>query len=78
MPNIKSAEKRVKTCGRKKEENIKVRGAMRKATKKATEAKETINNAFKAIDKALKKGIIKKNTAARKKSRLAKKVNKAE
>ena len=36
--------------------------------------KEILSKAYKAIDKTTKKGIIKKNTAARKKSRLAKKV----
>jgi len=37
---------------------------------------ETLRTSYKAIDKALKKGIIKKNNAARKKSGLAKRVNK--
>ncbi|HRH24630.1 MAG TPA: 30S ribosomal protein S20, partial [Candidatus Paceibacterota bacterium] len=33
---------------------------------------ESLSKAYQAIDKAAKRGIIKKNTAARKKSRLAK------
>jgi len=37
--------------------------------------KEAISSTIKAIDKAAKKGVIKKNTAARKKSRLQKKIN---
>ncbi len=35
------------------------------------EARESLSKAYKAIDKAAKTGIIKKNTASRKKSRLA-------
>lgn len=37
-----------------------------------------LSDAYKAIDKATKKGILKKNTAARKKSNLAVKINKIE
>ena len=44
---------------------------------KKDEAKGKLSAAYKAIDKAAKKGVIKKNTAARKKARLAKLVNKA-
>jgi len=40
------------------------------------EIETSLKNSYKAIDKAAKKGIIKKNSAARKKSGLAKKVNK--
>lgn len=39
------------------------------------ELREKLRFAYKAIDKASKKRVIKKNTAARKKSKLAKKVN---
>ena len=44
--------------------------------KKTKEAEAALPTAFKAIDKAWKRGIIKKNNAARKKSRLAKMVSK--
>jgi small subunit ribosomal protein S20 len=37
--------------------------------------KDSLSLTIKAIDKAAKKGVIKKNTASRKKSRLMKKVN---
>lgn len=79
MPNIKSAVKRVKVSAKRKEENVKYKGAMKTAIKKVnqTAEKKDLNDAIKKIDKALKKGIIKKNTANRKKSRLAKKVDKA-
>ena len=40
--------------------------------KKPAEALKKLSEAYKAIDKAAKRGIIKKNTASRKKSRLAK------
>ncbi len=40
-------------------------------TTDAKEARESLSKAYKAIDKAAKTGIIKKNTASRKKSRLA-------
>jgi small subunit ribosomal protein S20 len=80
MPNIKSAKERVKINAKKRELNIKVKGAMKTAVKKivkATDKKDVnLSEATKKIDKALKKGIIKKNTAARKKSLIAKKVNK--
>ncbi len=40
----------------------------------ATKAKELLPKAYKAIDKAAKRGVIKDNTAARKKSRLTARV----
>lgn len=43
---------------------------------KAEEAQKLIPKLQQAIDKAAKRGVIKKNTAARKKSRLIKKVSK--
>lgn len=77
MPNIKSAKKRVKVNGRQANENVTVRGSMRTALKKVTKTNDesSLNEAIKKIDKAVTKGIIKKNTAARKKSRLMKKVS---
>jgi len=59
--------------------------AFRDATKKINklvaagskeEAKKLISTAYQAIDKAAKRGVIKKNAAARKKSRLMKLLNK--
>lgn len=78
MPNIKSAKKRVNVIKRQSEENVPVRGSMRTAVKKATkdtENKKLLNDAVKKIDTAVSKGVITKNAAARKKSRLMKKVN---
>lgn len=39
--------------------------------KSRDEQTKTLSEAYKAIDKAMKRGVIKKNTAARKKARLA-------
>ena len=78
MPNIKSAKKRVNVIKRQTEENIPVKGSMRTAVKKATKDlsnQALVNDAVKKIDSAVNKGIITKNAAARKKSRLMKKVN---
>jgi small subunit ribosomal protein S20 len=77
MPNIKSAKKRVKVGKRQADENVNLRSGMRTAIKKVVKTTdiESLSDAMKKIDKAAAKGIIKKNTAARKKSRLMKKVN---
>lgn len=78
MPNIKSAKKRVNVIKRQSEENVPVRGSMRTALKKAikdSSSQNLVNDAVKKIDSAVSKGVITKNTAARKKSRLMKKVN---
>lgn len=84
MPNIKSAKKRVLVTNKKKVSNNDYRASMRTAIKKCEalihdkkneEAKEAFLTAVKRIDKACSKGVIKKNTAARYKSNLAKKIN---
>jgi len=81
MPNIKSAKKRVKVIAKKKVNNNDFRASMRTAIKnveKATEktvAAEKLNIAIQKIDKAVSKGLVHKNYAARQKSRLTKKVN---
>jgi len=84
VPNIKSAIKRVKINEAKNAANATAKSAMRTAVKKvdaavvandATAAKETFVEAARKLDKAAAKGLIHKNAAARKKSRLMKKVN---
>lgn len=80
MPNIDSAKKAMRVSGRKRVINDARRKTMREVVKKvrtlAVTAKDTAAKdlylAYQAIDKAMKRGVIKKNTAARKKSRLAK------
>ena len=84
MPNIKSAKKRVLTNKRQCEENILVDSRMKNSIKKLErsvkagnkeESEKVLNTTLKNIDKALNAGLIKKNNAARKKSRLTKSVN---
>jgi len=83
MPNIKSAIKRVKTTEKKAVANKITKSAIRTSVKKAKVAVESqapdaaavMKQAVISIDKAAAKGYMHKNTAARKKSRLAKAVN---
>ena len=84
MPNIKSAIKRVSVIEKKTLRNNMIKSGYRTAVRKfeeAVEAKDIKNaealfvEATKKIDMACSKGVIVKNTAARKKSRLAKKLN---
>ncbi|HWL13100.1 MAG TPA: 30S ribosomal protein S20 [Ureibacillus sp.] len=83
MPNIKSAIKRVKVAEKANAANAQAKSAMRTTVKKAEQAlannadnaSELVVAASKALDSAASKGLIHKNAAARKKSRLAKKAN---
>ncbi|MFA5755190.1 MAG: 30S ribosomal protein S20 [Candidatus Paceibacterota bacterium] len=83
MPITKTTKRRPRQSERKRLMIKKRVLEMRKLTKEANtliSSKETDNvekmvpQIYKAIDKAAKRGIIKKNTAARKKSRLMKKI----
>lgn len=81
MPNIKSSERSVKTDAERRAKNFAVRSTIKRATRKvvetstADEAQNLLVKATSTIDKAAAKGVIHKNAAARKKSRLARKVN---
>ncbi|WJH32997.1 30S ribosomal protein S20 [Paenibacillus aurantius] len=84
MPNIKSAIKRVKTSEKRRLRNASQKSALRTAVKtfenaadgnNVDNAKAALVNATKKLDKAVTKGLIHKNTANRKKSRLAKRLN---
>ena len=84
MPNIKSAIKRVSVIETKTLKNNMLKSEYKTAVKKFEEAvsegnKEKATDALKLatkkIDGVCSKGIIKKNTASRKKSNLAKKLN---
>ena len=86
MPNIKSAKKRVKVIEKKTLRNNMIKSAYTTAVKKfeqaieagnIEEAKALFSEATKKIDQACTKGVIVKNTAARKKSSLSKKLNAA-
>ena len=78
MPNIKSAKKRVRIIEKKTAQNTAIKSQFKTAIKKFEEAneagaanvKELLAAAKKALDKAATKGIITKQTAARRKSRL--------
>lgn len=87
MANTKSAIKRLRSAERRRMRNRLFRGSARTAVKKARrliergqveDARAAMNVAVKALDKAAKKGIIHKNNAARRKSRLMRRFNEAE
>ncbi len=84
MPNIKSAIKRVSVIEKKTLQNSMVKSAYKTAVKafetavaegNKSKAEETFKVAVKKVDQACTKGVIKANTASRKKSALAKKLN---
>ena len=84
MPNIKSAKKRVKVIATKTLRNQMIKTNIKTLIKKfnsAVEAKdkaaatEAYKLTVKKIDQAVAKGVIKKNTASRKKSQLTLKFN---
>lgn len=84
MPNIKSAIKRVNVIEKKTLRNNMVKSGYKSAVKKFEQAVEAGNKeeatkllalATKKVDQACTKGVIVKNTAARKKSNMAKKLN---
>ena len=84
MPNIKSAIKRVNVIEKKTARNNMIKTGYKSAVKKfeqaveagnIEEAKALLSEATKKIDQACTKGVIFKNTASRKKSLLAKKLN---
>ena len=87
MANIKSAKKRAETSERNRQRNISIRSSVRTAVRRVFEAikasdmekvKEALSKAYSVIDKAVTKGVLHKNTAARKKSRLTRHSTKQE
>lgn len=87
MANIKSAQKRVQVAERNRQRNMAYKSAMRTAIKKVLQGVEEkadqatldvrLKEAYSLIDRAVIKGVLKKNTGARYKSRIAKAVGKA-
>ena len=84
MPNIKSAIKRVSVIDKKTLQNNMVKSAYKTAVKafevavkegNKEKAAIAFKEAVKKVDQACTKGVIKANTASRKKSNLAKKLN---
>ena len=84
MANIKSQKKRNLTNARRHEKNKAVRSALKTRVKQADraavggseETAEQLRLAVKALDKAAAKGVIHKNQAANRKSKLMKRINK--
>ncbi len=82
MANIKSAKKRILVAERNRQRNRSVRSAVKTAMKRAVattgaEAEGAFRDAVSRIDKAVTKGVLHKNTAARRKSQLARLVAKS-
>jgi len=84
MPITKSAKKALRQNIKRKKRNLiykkKMKGLIKEAKelaleKKTEEAKKLLPQIYKALDKAAKTGVIKKNTASRKKSRITKLLN---
>ncbi len=84
MAHSKSARKRVEVAERNRLRNQAVKSRVKTIVKKvlaaveakdAEAAKAALVVAYKELDKAVSKGILKKNTVSRKKSRLAAQVN---
>lgn len=81
MPITRNAKKALRSSLRKKASNDRTKKVLKEGVKntqklalakKWKEAKDSLSAGYSAIDKAVKKGVIKKNTAARKKARLSK------
>ncbi len=85
MPNTTSAIKALRQSKKKNVINTRAKNLYKKAVKETVKfvdeknkekAQEMLKTAMKKIDKAAKRNIIPKNTASRKKSQLAKSINK--
>lgn len=81
MPNLSASKKSMRQSIKAQARNYKVRDELKKVMKnlvklakagEMAEAEKLLPEAFSVIDTAMKKNIIHKNNAARKKSRLAK------
>ncbi len=84
MPQRKCAQKRLRVDKTKALHNLTIKADLKKVLKnlrslitsgKTEEAKKEIKTAFAKLDRAAAKGLIHKNTAARRKSRLSIKLN---
>ena len=86
MPRRRTSVKKTRVDKKRHLRNIKVKLQLKKTlkkfqglltAKKITEAKEFLKKVFSELDKAAKKNILHANTAKRKKSRLALRLNKS-
>ena len=87
MPVTKSAEKQVRVTERRRLRNKSIRSKCKTNVTKAEKliftgeleaAREAVGAAISALDRAAEKGVIHPNNAARRKSRLLKKLNQAQ
>jgi small subunit ribosomal protein S20 len=86
MANTKSAIKAIKVSEKRRQRNLAVKSATRTYVKKArtaiakdpTQAQDDLIAAISALDRAAKKGVIHRNNAARRKSRLMHRLHVAE
>lgn len=85
MPNIKSAAKRVKVNQKRRLRNARIKSTVRTTIRRFNDAlgaagredvQAKLRQALIILDKAVTKGVLHKNTAARTKSRLTKRFNK--
>ena len=84
MPITKSAIKAAKRSQKLRTKNVVIKDAMKASIKYITKAKQkgdklpldVLNGAYSKIDKALKAGLLKKNTAARRKAKIARMMQK--
>ena len=84
MPKTKTAEKSARSAARKAERNKAIKSGVKSkitraeklvVAKKGQEANVAVTEAISSLDKAAKRKVMHANTAARKKSRLMKKLN---
>jgi len=84
LPKTKTAEKSARSAQRKAERNKAIKSGTKSkvtraekliASKKGQEAGAAVTEAISSLDRAAKRNVIHANTAARKKSRLMKKLN---
>ncbi|MEK7658362.1 MAG: 30S ribosomal protein S20 [Patescibacteria group bacterium] len=85
MAITKSAKKAIRQNARRKEQNLVYKNKMKSLIKearslvlekKSVEVKKLLSEVYSILDKAAKKGVIKKNAASRKKSRLTRLIEK--
>ena len=87
MPNTKQALKRMRVTAKRTARNRHVKSSVKTAIRRFSDtlgqgdldtASDKLQIAARSIDKAASKGVVHKNVAARKKSRLAKRLNKVQ
>ena len=78
MANTKSAVKRIRISAERNLRNRMVKSSVRTAVRKFNDLStvESLRTAISTLDKAVRKGVLHRNTASRKKSRLTLKLNK--